>query len=101
MSKGLQVVFEGRSITLSVYRRYLYPVHKRINGRKMVVYSDTGREEEINYDRAEDYELDDPWKRMALLRPARAMKCLYYEPAEGGVEKCSVAICTDRELLGF
>ena len=64
----------GAGITLRVYRRYLHPVHERINGRKMVVYSDTRREEEINYDRAEDHELDDPWKRMALLRPAKAMK---------------------------
>ena len=40
----------------------------------MVLYSDTGREEEIKYDRAEDYELDDPWKRIVLLRSARTMK---------------------------
>jgi hypothetical protein len=81
MSKSPPAVFEGWRITLRVYRRDLHPVHERINGRKMDVYSDTGREEEINYDRAEDHELDDPWKRMALLRPARAMKCLYYESA--------------------
>lgn len=74
MLKGLPAVFEGRRITLRVYRRYLHPVHERINGRKMVVYSDTRREEEINYDRTEDHELDDPWKRMALLRLAKAMK---------------------------
>lgn len=74
MLKGLPAVFEGWRITLRVYRRYLHPVHERINGRKMVVYSDTRREEEINYDRTEDHELDDPWKRMALLRLAKAMK---------------------------
>ena len=65
------------------------------------MYSDTGREEEIKYDRAEDYELDDPWKRIVLLRSARTMKCLYYEPAESGVENCNVEIYTDEEPLSF
>jgi hypothetical protein len=35
---------------------------------------------------------------MALLRLARAMKYLDCEPAERGVEKCSVTICMKKEL---
>jgi hypothetical protein len=100
MRKGLPVVFEGRRITLRVYRRYLYPVRHVVDGKELIVYSDTGREKEINYDRAEDYGLDDPWKRMALIRLARAMKCLDCEPAGDGTDICRVTICPDRELYG-
>ncbi|UCD45947.1 MAG: hypothetical protein JSV27_05535 [Candidatus Bathyarchaeota archaeon] len=100
MGKGFNVVFEGKRYLLRVYRRYIYPVPYRINGEEYMLYSDTGREIEINYERAEDYDLDDPFKRMALMRLAKAMNCLDCVPFDRGQRKCRVTICTSEELHG-
>ena len=101
MPKGLVVVFEGQRVRLKVFRRYLYPLLHTFDGREIVVYSDTGREVEINYDRAEDFELDDPFRRMALIRLARAMGCLTWGDTVDGARECTVKICRSEELHGF
>lgn len=101
MQKGLVVVFEGQRVLLRVFRRYLYPLRHTFDGREVVVYTDTGREVEINYDRAEDFDLDDPFKRMALIRLARAMGCLNWGDAVDGVRECTVTVCRNEELHGF
>ena len=101
MSRGLVVVFEGQRILLRVFRRYLYPLSHTFDGREVVVHTDTWREVEINYDRAEDYALDDPFKRIALVRLARAMNCLYCGEAVDGVRGCRVTICRSEELHGI
>jgi hypothetical protein len=97
MGKGFNVVFEGQRYMLRVYRRYIYPIPYRIDGEEHIVYSDTGREIEINYERADDYDLDDPFKRMALMRLAKAMNCLDCRP----LRECRVTICTSEELYGL
>ena len=95
------MVFEGQRILLRVFRRYLYPLRHTFDGREVVVHTDTGREVEINYDQAEDYDLDDPFKRMALIRLARAMNCLYCDDVADGVRGCRVTICRSEELHGI
>ena len=97
MERGLPVVFEGRRICLRVKRRFFYPVKVKSETGELIVYADTGREKEILYEDAEDYGLENPWKRMALVRLARAMKCLESETKDG-VETCVVTICTSKEL---
>ena len=101
MRKGLVVVFEGQRVLLMVFRRYLYPLRHAFDGREVVVYSDTGREVEINYDRAEDFELDDPFRRMALIRLARAMDCIKWGETVDGDRECSITVCRSEELHGF
>jgi len=97
MEQGLPVVFEGRRIRLRVKRRFFYPVSVERDAGELIVYADTGREKEIRYEDAEDYGLENPWKRMALVRLARAMGCLECED-EGGEETCTVTICNTKEL---
>jgi hypothetical protein len=101
MPGGLIVVFEGQRILLRVFRRYLYPLRHTFDGREVVVYSDTGREVEINYNSAEDFDLDDPFKRMALIRLARAMGCLRWGETVDGARECRVTVCRSEELHGF
>ena len=101
MGKGFNVVFEGQRYVLRVYRRYIYQIPYRIDDEEHIVYSDTGREIEINYDKSEDYNLDDPFKRMALIRLAKAMNCLDCRPFDGGLRECRVTICTSEELYGL
>ncbi len=101
MRKGLVIVFEGQRVLLKIFRRYLYPLRHTFEGGEVVVYTDTRREVEINYDRAEDFELDDPFKRMALIRLARAMDCLNWGDTVDGVRECTVTICRSEELHGF
>ena len=97
MEQGLPVVFEGRRIRLRVKRRFFYPVSVERDAGELIVYADTGREKEIRYKDADDYGLENPWKRMALVRLARAMGCLECED-EGGEETCTVTICSSKEL---
>ena len=69
-----------------------------MEGEELIVYSDTGREREISYENAEEYDLDNPWNRIALVRLARAMDCLKCGPEENGTRECRVTICNAREL---
>jgi hypothetical protein len=98
MEAGLPVVIEGKRIRLRVFRRFFYPVRRTLDGEALVVFSDTGREREIRYERAEEYGLDNPWNRIALVRLARAMDCLKCAPEKGGTRECRVTICNAREL---
>ena len=100
MEPGLPVVLEGRRIRLRVYRRFFYPVSVERDGQELIVYADTGRQKEIRYEEGEGYGLDNPWRRMALVRLARAMECLECED-EGGEETCTVTICRSKELYNF
>lgn len=97
MEQGLPVVFEGRRIRLRVKRRFFYPVSVERDAGELIVYADTGREKEIRYEEAEEYGLENPWKRMALVRLARAMECLECEDVDGE-ETCTVTICNSKEL---
>ncbi|HUS79369.1 MAG TPA: hypothetical protein VM050_12005 [Patescibacteria group bacterium] len=98
MEKGFNVVFEGQRYHLRVFRRYFYPIPYKIGDSTYVVYSDTGREIEINYDRSEDYGLDNPFNRMSLLRLARAIKGLQCDDSYEEMRRCRVTICTNKEL---
>lgn len=98
MDAGLPVVLEGKRIRLRVFRRFFYPIRRTLDGEELIVYSDTGREREINYENAEEYDLDNPWNRIALVRLARAMDCLKCGPEENGTRECRVTICNAREL---
>jgi hypothetical protein len=97
--KGLIVVTEGRRINLRVYRRFFYPIPFKIEGKQYLVYSDTGRQREINYGNPEQYDLENPFNRVRLYRLAKAMDCLVCEPIEDSIIECSVIICTSRELV--
>jgi hypothetical protein len=96
LGKGFTVVMEGQRINLRVYRRFFYPLVLKYLDEQFTVYSDTKREREINYNRAEDYDLDDPFKRIRLIRLARAMNCLSINNDDG--LGYSITICTSREL---
>jgi hypothetical protein len=98
MDLGLPVVLEGRRIRLRVFRRFFYPIRRTLDGEEFIVYSDTGREREINYKNAEEYGLDNPWNLIALVRLARAMDCLKCGPEENRARECRVTICNAREL---
>jgi hypothetical protein len=96
VNKGFTVVMEGQRINLRVYRRFFYPITMKHLDEQYIVYSDTKRETEINYNRAEDYDLEDPFKRIRLIRLARAMNCLKID--EKDENEYSITICTSREL---
>ncbi len=93
---GIPVVIEGQRIKLRVFRRFFYPIQMKHIGEIFTVYSDTRRETEINYNRAEDFGLDDPFNRIKLIRLARAMNCLKINPED--LKEYRVTICTNREL---
>ena len=96
LKKGLTVVMEGQRINLRVYRRFFYPIILKHLNQQFIVYSDTKREREINYNRAEDYDLDDPFKRISLIRLARAMN--YLRISDKDENEYIITICTNREL---
>jgi hypothetical protein len=98
MDVGLPVVIEGKRICLRVFRRFFYPIRRTMEGEELIVYSDTGREREIRYENVEEYGLDNPWNRIALVRLARAMGCLMCGNEAGGIMECRVTICDAREL---
>lgn len=98
MDLGLPVVLEGKRIHLRVFRRFFYPIRRTLDGEELIVYSDTGREREINYKNAEEYGLDNPWNLIALVRLARAMDCLKCGPEENRTRECRVTICSANEL---
>lgn len=99
MTKGLNIVSEGQRIKLRVYQRFFYPITQKWEGEEYTVYSDTGREREINYKRIESYGLDDPFARDRLVRLARALNALECQGIENGVRECRVTICTNKELF--
>ncbi len=99
MTKGLNIVSEGQRIKLRVYQRFFYPITQKWEGEEFTVYSDTGREREINYKRIESYGLDDPFARDRLVRLARALNALECQGIENGVRECRVTICTNKELF--
>ena len=94
--KGFPVVIEGQRVNLRVFRRFFYPINMKHMGIGFIVYSDTKRETEINYNRAEDYDLDDPFQRIKLIRLAKAMNCLKISQEDH--KEYQVIICTNREL---
>ena len=94
--KGLTVVMEGQRINLRVFRRFFYPIQMKQDDTAFTVYSDTRRETEINYNRPEDYDLENPFNRIKLIRLARAMNCLRINPQDP--QEFQVTICTNREL---
>jgi len=95
--KGLLVVMEGQRLRLRVFRRFFYPIQMKHLDKNFTVYSDTKRETEINYNRPEDYDLENPFNRIKLIRLARAMKGLQVNP-DDPIE-LRVTICTNRELF--
>lgn len=99
MIKGLNIVSEGQRINLRVYQRFFYPITQKWEDEEYTVYSDTGREREINYNRIENYGLDDPFARDRLVRLARALNALECQGIEKGVRECRVTICTNKELF--
>ena len=99
MAKGLNVVSEGQRINLRVYQRFFYPITQKWEGEEYTVYSDTGREKEINYKKIETYGLDDPFARDRLVRLARALNALECHRGERGIKECRVTICTNKELF--
>jgi len=98
VTDGLVTVMEGQRIHLRVYRRFFFPVHKMINGIPLTVYRDTGRELEISYSGADEYELDNPFNRMKLIRLARAMNCIKCSDTPTGSKECIVVICRNKDL---
>lgn len=98
MIKGFQVVIEGQRIQLKVFRRFFYPIKMSHEGEDFIVYSDTRREREINYSKAEEYGLDDPFARIRLVKLARALNALDCEESNG-VKNCRMTICTNKELF--
>ena len=55
-------------------------------------------EERGSYENAEQFGLDNPWNRIALVRLARAMDCLKCGPEKNGTRECRVTICNAKEL---
>jgi hypothetical protein len=98
MDIGFPIVIEGKRIRLRVFRRFFYPIRRTLDDGELIVYSDTGREREINYENLEEYDLENPWNRIALVRLARAMDCLKCGPDENGTRECRITICNAREL---
>ena len=96
MNKGLTVVMEGQRLILRVYRRFFYPIQLKHMGTPFIVYSDTKRETEINYKNPEDYDLENPFNRIKLIRLARALNCLKVNPENPN--EYQITICTNREL---
>jgi hypothetical protein len=95
--KGLLVVMEGQRLRLRVFRRFFYPIQMKHLGKDFTVYSDTKRETEINYKRPEDYDLENPFNRIKLIRLARAIRGLQVNPDD--TIELRVTICTNRELF--
>ncbi len=98
MKKGFQVVAEKQRINLRVYRRFFYPIKMTHEGEVFIVYSDTRREREINYNKTEEYGLDDPFTRIRLVKLAKALNALDCKEVDGERD-CRVTICTNRELF--
>jgi hypothetical protein len=98
--QGLMVVFEGKRTRVRVFRRFFYPVHSRDEDVEVLVYSDTGREREVTYKKAEDYGVDNPLKLIAMIRLARAMKVLQIDTPTEGVQNYKLTICRSNELIG-
>lgn len=98
MKKGIQIVTEGQRINLRVYRRFFYPIKMTHEGEEFIVYSDTKREREINYNKTEQYGLDDPFTRIRLVKLAKALNALDCDRIKA-VRECKVIICTNKELF--
>jgi len=83
-----------------VFRRFFYPVHSREEDVEVLVHTYTGREREVKYKRADDYELDNPLKLVAMVRLARAMKVLQIDPPTDGAQNYRLTICRSSEIIG-
>jgi hypothetical protein len=97
---GLMVVFEGKRTRVRVFRRFFYPVQARDENVDVIVYSDTGQEKEVTYRRADEFGLDDPFRLIAMIRLARAMKVLRTDAPSNGVQNLRFTICKSTELIG-
>jgi len=97
---ALVVVFEGKRTRVHVFRRFFYPVQARDEDVDVIVYSDTGREREVTYKRADQYGLDDPLRLIAMIRLARALRILQVDPPTDGVQNLKLTICKSVELIG-
>jgi hypothetical protein len=97
---GLLVVFEGKRTRVRVFRRFFYPVQARDENVDVIVYSDTGQEKEVTYKRADEFGLDDPFRLIAMIRLARAMKVLQTDAPLNGVQNLHFTICKSTELIG-
>lgn len=97
-SVGLPVVVEGQRVNLKVYRRIFSPVQRVVDDETYILYSDTGKEKEINYMNAEYYGLDNPHNRVRLYKLAKVMNCLRCTDAAASAKECTVTICLTREL---
>ncbi len=84
MSKGLPVVFEraGDKLSRCADDTVIPSIREKTEDGRVLGH---WREKEINYVRAEDHDLDDPQKRMALLRLARAIKYLDWNQQKGAL----------------
>ena len=99
MAKGLILVAEGKRVNLRVFRRFFYPLQRKFQDQKFIIFSDTGRQREINYNHADDYGLDNPFNRIRLYRLARAMNCLECTQNDEGTLECKVVLCKTQELV--
>ena len=99
MAKGLILVAEGKRVTLRVFRRFLYPLNRKFQDHEYIIFSDLGRQREINYNHADDYGLDNPFNRIKLYRLARAMNCLECTQKDDGTLECKVVLCKTQELV--
>ena len=95
---GLPVVVDGQRVSLKIYRRIFAPVQRIVDGETYVLYSDTGREREIDYSNADYYGLDNPLNRARLIKLAKAMNCLVCVDTGHDARVCMVTICLAREL---
>ncbi len=99
MGDGLITVVDGQRIHLRVFRRIFYPLLKKINGIEYKLYSDTGRQVEINYKNVAYYELDNPFNRIRLIRLARALNSIKCKTRDDGKTECVIIICSNREIF--
>ena len=97
---GLVVVFEGKRTRIRVFRRFFYPVEIKDEDVEVIVYSDTGQEREVTYRRADEFELDNPLRLVAMIRLARAMNVLQVDPTENNIQNLRFIICRSTELIG-
>lgn len=99
MEKGFNFVHERQRVRLRVYRRVFFPKYVNIEGKTEKIFVDTGGQKEINYENPEDYNLDNPFKQVALYRLAQASKATFCT-MKHSVMHCKVVIGTPEEVNG-
>ncbi len=80
---ALVVVFEGQRTRVRVFRRFFYPVQARDEDVEVIVYSDTGREREVTYRRADEYGLDNPLRLRVIRREIARINTMLHEEELG------------------